>query len=231
MKIVIILCVLAAFILSTTAWAGTWRDDFENKQDFPKDKQEGVWEEDIAFFEWEGGTVKGVEHTGDVRAIITGNYGWEDYTIECRIKPLQESGYVGLALRRPCTFCNPCYVFVLSLWQNEAAIYLNFFQKLDSSSFKAKIDTWYSLKAIAKGKQLEFYIDNKLVVKVEDSTHQAGKAGPYVDDSEALFDDFVMTGPEVKDGGHWDPKAHPQPKPVEPQNKLEMTWGEIKRGR
>ena len=42
---------------------------------------------------------------------------------------------------------------------------------------------------------------------------------------EALYDDFVMTGPEVKDGGHWNPKAHGQA--VEPQRKLAATWGNI----
>ena len=47
---------------------------------------------------------------------------------------------------------------------------------------------------------------------------------------EALFDDFVMTGPEVKDGGHWDPKAHRQIA-VDAKDKLSVTWGYIKHNR
>ncbi|MBI1926642.1 hypothetical protein HYR99_20675 [Candidatus Poribacteria bacterium] len=75
-----------------------------------------------------------------------------------------------------------------------------------------------------------------MVVKAKDNTHPAGKAGFVVNNLaggtvESLFDDFVMTGPEVKDGGHWNPKAHPQQQPVEPQGKLATTWGKVKRGR
>jgi len=234
MKIVITLCVLAAFILSTTVWAGTYRDDFENEKDFIKDKQDRVWDEDIAFFTWENASIKGMDNGPVLWGIITGDYSWKDYTVECRIKPIQNNGYMGLYLRRPCMGCNPCYTFALSV--NKAVIYRDFGEKwggltLDSSPFEAKIDTWYSVKAIVQGKQLEFYIDNKLVAKAENDVYLTGKAGFIIDDGEALFDDFVMTGPEVKDGGHWDPKAHIQPNPVEPQNKLEMTWGEIKCGK
>ena len=59
---------------------------------------------------------------------------------------------------------------------------------------------------------------DELMAKAKDSTRLSGKAGFIIDDGVALFDDFVMTGPEVKDGGHWNPKAHAQP--VEPKDKL-----------
>jgi len=47
----------------------------------------------------------------------------------------------------------------------------------------------------------------------------------------ALFDDFIMTGPEVKDGGHWNSKVHPESKSVEPDNMLAVKLGEIRRDR
>jgi hypothetical protein len=101
-----------------------------------------------------------------------------------------------------------------------------------SVPFQTKLNTWYALKAVAKGKQLEFYIDGKLVAEGKNNEFPAGKAGFVVQTMgvqpvEALYDDFVMTGPEVKDGGHWNPKAHGQA--VELQSKLATTWGEIKR--
>jgi len=79
---------------------------------------------------------------------------------------------------------------------------------------------------------LEFYIDNKLVLKSEDNAFATGKAGFTVGTNDqggtvkALFDDFVITGTDVKNGGHWDPKAHNQIA-VEPQGKLSTAWGDI----
>ena len=59
-------------------------------------------------------------------------------------------------------------------------------------------------------------------------TYAAGKAGFFAcNNCIALFDDFVMTGPEVKDGGHWNPKAHSQID-VNTKDKLTATWGRIK---
>lgn len=222
MKIIITLCIL---FIALPVYAGTWKDDFENEKDFVKDRDEGVWIEDISFYKWEKGVIKG---TGQVNGadIITGDYAWEDYTVECRISPLVISNYVGLIFRRTCTWCLPCYIFGLS--NGNAVIYRDWFTLLDSSHFNVEMETWYSLKVIASGKRLEFYVNNKLITKVEDSTYPAGKAGFVIyPDGMALFDDFIMTGPEVKDGGHWNPKAHAQIA-VKPQEKLSGTWGQIK---
>jgi len=35
-----------------------------------------------------------------------------------------------------------------------------------------------------------------------------------------------MTGPELKDGGHWNPKAHFTP--VDLQGMLAVTWAKVK---
>ncbi len=233
LHVFIALWLLMALMATPCTWAGTFRDDFENEKDFLNDKQlrdGGVWGEDIAFYTWEKGTIKGINVGDNVWGLITGDYSWEDYTVECKVKPLQNNGYVGLYLRRPCIDCLPCYVFALSV-RDGAAIYLDFWQKLNSSPFEAQKNTWHSLKAVVQGDSLEFYIDNKLVAKAKDKTRTAGKAGFIIDNGEVLFDDFVMTGPKVKDGGHWNPKAHPQQQPVEPQRKLTTTWGNMKRGR
>lgn len=222
MKTIIALCI---FLASISAYAGTWRDDFENEQDFINDCGNGVWIEDINLFTWENGSVKAA-FSPNGAGLITGDYSWKDYTIECKVKPLQVNWPgVGLLLRRTCTFCNPCYYFALA--GKDADIYRNLVTPLNSSPFELEMEKWYSLKAIAQGDQLEFYVDGKLVAKAKDSVYPAGKAGFCVF-GVALFDDFVMTGPEVKDGGHWDPKAHGQRAVVKSQVRLIETWGEIK---
>jgi hypothetical protein len=138
---------------------------------------------------------------------------------------------MGLVLRRPCIDCRPGYFFFLG--NNMVAIIpQGGIIPLKSAPFQTKKDVWYALKAVAQSESLEFYVDNKLVIEAKDDVFPAGKAGFVVQtiagkQVEALFDDFIMTGPEVEDGGHWDPKAHDQIV-VDAKDKLSVTWGNIK---
>lgn len=224
---IVILCLVSA----TPAFAGAFRDDFENEQDFIEDKQlreGGVWGEDIGQYTWEEGAIKGTPGNQEFSwLLITGDYVWEDYTVECKIKLLANQGSAGVVARRPCINCNPCYSFDLDPSADQVAIYQEA-NVLDSSPFTPEVDRWYSLKAVVEGSHLEFYVDGELLVEAEDTTHPEGKGGFCVWKITALFDDFVMTGPEVEDGGHWDPAKHPEEKAVMPSGKLAATWGTLK---
>jgi len=228
----IIVAIVIVYLVSTTpAFAGTFRDDFENEQDFLKDKQlreGGVWGEDISRFVWEDGTIKGTPSGQTFWLLITGNYGWEDYTVECKVKPLEELGEMGLVVRRTCIDCNPCYTMALDFSPSQMAIAKDFGSILSEAPFSPEVDRWYSLKAVAEGKHLDFYLDGELVVEAEDAVYPKGKAGIYIHQTTALFDDFVMTGTEVEDGGHWDPAKHPEEKAVKPKGNLVTTWGILK---
>ena len=222
MKAIIVFCM---FLITLPVLAGTYRDDFENEQDFINDCQNGVWIEDTNLFTWENGYVK-TESLGGV-AISFGDLNWKDYTVECKIRPIQvESFGINLVIRRTCTFCTPCYS--LTLTGKEANIYVDVFTYLTGCPFELEVGKWYTLKAVAQGSKIEFYVDGKLLVKTEDSKYPAGWVG-FGSFASAIFDDFVMTGPEVKDGGHWDPKTHDQLTAVKPQNNLAVTWGQIKK--
>ncbi len=229
----LIIVILIIYLVSTTpAFAGTFRDDFENEQDFLKDKQllvGGVWGGAVNNFVWEDGAIKGSGARVDFfYALITGDYGWEDYTVECRIKLLRNQGLVALVLRRPCLDCvNPLYFLCLTA-DGQAVIYRNGPNAIAASPFRSEIDRWYSVKAIAQGRNIEFHIDGTLVVEVKDDANPAGKTGFAILNSDALFDDFVMTGPEVEDGGHWDPAKHLA---VKPKGNLVTTWGTLKQER
>lgn len=221
MKAIIVFCML---LMALPVFAGTYRDDFENQQDFINDCQNGVWIEDTNLFTWENGYVK-TESLGGV-ALSFGDLNWKDYTVECKIKPIQVESYgINLVIRRTCTFCTPCYS--LALTGKEANIYVDVFTYLTGCSFELEVGKWYTLKAVAQGSKIEFYVDGKLLVKTEDSKYPAGWVG-FGSFASALFDDFVMTGPEVKDGGHWNPKAHEQLTVVKSQGKIIETWGKIK---
>ena len=236
-------------ILAPCIIAGTFRDDFENEKDFLSDnkfREGGVWGEDIKFYKWEKGTIRGIPKPAMMVFLITGDYGWKDYIVECKAKLIKDDCVVGLVLRHSCIDCNLGYAFCLEgnfFGGNQASIvplWIPLWTPLRSVGFTASKDVWYTLKAVAQGERFEFYIDNKLFVEAEDfkdSPCPAGKAGflfsgfGLVEEGEALFDDFVMTGPEVKDGGHWDPKAHLQSKSVSLFDKLATSWGDIKLNR
>jgi hypothetical protein len=230
MKAIIVFCML---MIALPVLAGTYRDDFDNQQDFANDRQNGVWIAEfnntaIETIAWENGAVK-VDMTPSGGGLSIGDNTWKDYTVECKIKQLKSSfNGSGILLRHPINSAAAYFFGIKEPKVKEAGIYLNLTGPLSTFPFEYELDKWYSLKAVIKGNQLEFYIDDKLMAKAEDDRNQAGCVG-FGTFGTAIFDDFVMTGPEVKDGGHWDPKAHDQLTAVKPQNNLAVTWGQIKK--
>ncbi len=230
---------LIVLIAPSSTIAGTFRDDFSNESDFLNDKQlreGGVWGEDISKYTWEDGAVK-ISVVGPWGyMLITGDYSWKDYTVECKVKVIRDDakqGGPGLIIRRTCIDCMAGYNF--NLEANRAYIgkgTAQGFLPLTETQFERKTDTWYSLKVVAEGDRLEFYVDNQLILQANNATYPAGKVGFEVGTRvgilEALLDDFVMTGLEVKDGGHWDPEAHPESISVQSTDKLAATWARIK---
>jgi hypothetical protein len=230
MKAIIVFCM---FLIATMpVFAGTWRDDFENEQDFMNDCQNGVWIEEINpaadILTWENGAIK-ADMTLSGGGLAIGDSTWKDYTVECKLNQLKSTyNGAGILLRHPAINGSTAYFFGMkSKEAKEAGIYLNFYISLNTFPFEYELDRWYSLKAVIQGNQLEFYIDGKLMATAKDDTNQAGWVG-FGTFGTAVFDDFVMTGPEVKDGGHWDPKAHEQLSAIKSQGKIIETWGRIK---
>ncbi len=220
--------------LVVAADAGTWRDDFEEEQDFLNDKRQregGVWGEDIHAYTWEDRAIKGTNQGNNFfLSLITGDYAWSDYTVECRVKVLKiemNAGFIwiGLMLRRPCIDCNPAYYFIFTS-QSQVSV-----QRqggvLGTEPFDLELERWYQFRATVEDEWIAFYIDDELILDAKDATHRAGKAGVLVWHGVALFDDFVMSGPEVTDGGHWNPQVHPD-LGVKPTGKLTTTWAHLK---
>jgi hypothetical protein len=70
---------------------------------------------------------------------------------------------------------------------------------------------------------IEAYLDNELIADFDDKSEDSGKIGLGAKCIEARFDNVVITGPEIPDGG---PGFA-----VTSQNRLATMWGSIKRGR
>jgi hypothetical protein len=89
-------------------------------------------------------------------------------------------------------------------------------------------DIWYQLKVIAKGDNFKLYIDEKTVGEFTDNSIPSGEVGLPVSNTHVHFDDIIITGDDVEDGGSWDPAKHPEEKAVEPKSKLATAWAKIK---
>jgi len=86
--------------------------------------------------------------------------------------------------------------------------------------FKIEADRWYRLKVTVKGNLVECVIDGKQVSEFQDGLYPSGKVGISVDGVVAMFDDFVVTGPEIPNSETGFA--------VNPQAKLATAWGRIK---
>jgi hypothetical protein len=224
-----LICLNFAFLLALPGLAGTWRNDFEDEKVFEQEKKEGIWDEDLNFFSWEDGECSGESRDpGWWYFLVIGELTWKDYSAECKVKLVEDfgNGEFGIALRRT-PWQQPSYDFGLFPSQNMAKIATMPLSVITQEKFDVEKDIWYKLKAVSEGKKLEFYLNDEFFLKGKDAQFPAGKVGIYIHSIHAHFDDLIIFGDDVEDGGSWDPAKHL--KAVEPKGKQATTWGEIKR--
>jgi len=220
--------VIFVSLTASSVLAGTWRDDFENGN-----ASDASWEW-FDLWELEDGEYS-LNYFNVPQDIIwctlMGDAIWKDYTVRCKMRYISEpSGLAGIMFRHT---DNARYGFGINADDNTAGGWkaldpvvtrlLN-----DPLRFTLSKDIWYELKVIAEGDHCEFYIDEKLASEFKDNSIPSGKVGFYVRNVHAHFDDFIVSGDDVKDGGNWDPAKHQGEKAVEPKNKLATAWGKIK---
>ena len=151
---------------------------------------------------------------------------WKDYTVECKMKFVAMGHFAGISFRD--NVAGNRYGFVIKANDNAAWGWKVFQGAITTASeiplpFTLSKDTWYELKIVVEGDHFEFYIDGKLACEFDDNSIPSGKACLVVRNVHAHFDDIVITGPDIPDGG---PGFV-----VTSQSKLATIWGSIKRGR
>jgi hypothetical protein len=219
------------------AFAGTWMDDFEDG-DFDgwevyNPEPEEIWrvEDGECSGQWANspaGWWSGIE------LMLESAASWRDYSIVCKAKLVEKLGG------------DPsfCIAFrVLPTWEGDSqndyqahvrpdAKKATFYEvernKLRKISevplpFDISKDTWYELKVIAEGEHFEFYISDELIGSFDDDSRPSGTVILGVASAKVHFDDVVITGPEIPDGGPGFAVTY--------QSKLAAIWGSIKRGR
>jgi len=214
-------------MLASPSLAGTWRDDFE-------DGNLDGWEvfNPIPAEKWgvEDGECSGEWQNADpgmfsvLYLMVENADSWKDYTVKFKMKFVATGHFTGMSFREN---LGRSYGFVIDTAKNTAWAW-KFFQGVNTFPseiplpFTLSKDTWYELKIIVEGDNFEFYIDGKPAGEFEDNSIPSGKVGLYVRNAHAHFDDVVITGPEIPDGGSW--------KTVEPKGKLATSWGKLKTG-
>ena len=230
------------------ALAGTWSDGFEGEK--LEGWERGGWRT-IALKMTDGELSMEVHNhfTGYLRVI--GSNQWKNYTVKVKVKIIEifgpfvdggimiyESGYSNWV--RPHFF----YFFVADNWElkeaqkvgevpqpgtppeGEGAFvfpWINQVKEGKAKVFRPKRDHWYTLEAIAGPGYAEFYLDDELVGKFNHRELESGSVGLVVSNALVQFDDFVVTGPDIPDGGPGGISIA-----VQPKSKLATTWGTLK---
>ncbi len=215
---------VALLLLTTSVWAGTLRDDFDDGDMDEWDLSEagGVWEV-------KNGEVV-ITPRGSPAGFSIGETTWENYTVRVRtrIAKHQSTGFI----EGPTVFVRESlmghgYNFGLGTRGVSSKMAYAFYVQGDitprhfvSEPFEWKLDTWYDLKLTAEGDQFWFYVDNLLMIHYTDSVYSKGKAGiaSAFSGTTAHFDDFSVTGDDVPDLDLG----------VSPELKLATTWGKVK---
>jgi hypothetical protein len=214
---------LALLLLTTSVWAGTLRDDFD-------DGDMDEWDVSEAGPIWE---VKDGELVITPRGFpvdfLIGEPTWENYTVRVRTRIVKHrsTGNIestSVLVRRESLMS--LYVFGFGNRGGGKIAFALYAQggpparHFVSDPFQWELDTWYNLKVTAEGERFWFYVDNRLMIHYTDDTYPKGKVGigsAHVG-TTAHFDDFSVTGDDVPD----------LDLSVSPEEKLATTWGKVK---
>jgi len=229
---------LPILFVSISAWAGTWRDDFNDGDLDGWRMDKHIWKErvipDAGNWWVEDGVVIGGEEAPGVTHALTvkGGWDWSDYTVEVSVKLIKQlqlwqavslyltpdgnkaSGLevrnvLGSVVARGFIYEAPAMANPIGPWK----------------PFKIEVSKWYRLKIKIVERIddeegiVQCFIDDQPILQFQG--YRKGTPGFSVYQTIAMFDDFVVTGPDIPDGGSG-------AKAVRPKGKLATTWARVK---
>ena len=227
---VLIMCSMSTL----SAFAGTWSDGFEHPD-------LGEWEVHLysgnqPVWKVENGLLL-ADQSGFSIAWI-GKDTWENYSVEATVILLEE---------RPCGPNTPCaceagigmyckiapcqshfYLICTHLWDGRGAGVFagvcNGWGLFGATKFEARkveLGREYRLRMTEEKNLIKCYLDGESVLEFNKS-YTTGVAGPFIANAKVHFDDFVVDGDNIPDGGPGLRKA------VKPQTRFTTTWAYIK---
>ena len=224
----IVLVLFIVLMCEATSFAGTWRDDFEDRitrewKIYNLDRQVENW--------WinKGEAVGRIFKRGFISLWLTGKLEWENYSVSCRAKLVKERNdpaRVGLTLHDRGDE-HSRYLFFINFFFGTVSITKaapNLWSTREFP-FPSDIDTWYKLRATVSESQLEFQVNDQVFVAEDPNPLKPGQAGLVVGNAEGRFDDVAVTGENIRNGGPGRPHA------VDLQGRLTTTWAQIKQNK
>lgn len=207
------------------AFAGTWRDDFEDK----KTTEWEIYNEDNQLEKWwiNDGEAVGEIFTPRFGSIwLTGDIDWEFYSVSCRVmleEDRNETPSIALNLHDRGDE-DSRYVFIIDFVVNTARIIKGVPGGGQREiAFVAEKGVWYDLKAtVFENGDLEFQINDTVFGAFDPQPLPSGQVGLMIYNARARFDNFAVTGDNIPDGGP------AKPFDVAPRDKLSTTWGKLK---
>lgn len=231
---------LLAFALSSLAIAGTWVDNFDDGDLAGWRMLVSFWRARIVVLgegNWvfENGAIVGGDDNPKKRYDLhTGDMSWADYTAEVSVKLSKRledcPDYTGVwlgARGQEGEGKTGLNVYTVGMWRKFQAngggfkCVNGFFFNFQSVVIPSETDRWYRLKINVEKDLITGFVDDMKVFELRDGTFTSGLVGIAVIGIKATFDDLVVTGPNIPDGG----PGHS----VNPSRSFVITWANIKR--
>lgn len=223
-KVTFILLGLTFFSI-LPVFAGTWRDDFEDK----KTTEWEIYNEDKQLEKWwinDGEAVGEIAIEGFWSLWLTGDLDWEFYSVSCRAMledDKEGTSSFGLTLHDRGDE-DSRYVFIVVYIINTARIIKGVPRGGQVVfNFVAEKGEWYDLKAeVKEDGSLIFQINDTVFEAVDPQPLSGGQAGFVIGGARARYDNVEITGDNIPNGGPG------KPFDVAPNEKLTTTWGKLK---
>lgn len=202
LTISVFLVIIVCFLLSS-AYAGTWCDDFEDGDIDGWKPFGGTWEVENGELVFKG---------GGFSQLYVGEENWSNYTMQADIMVKKllagAKGYqVGIAAR----YCRPqprgWYEHIFLWIEGNTHVLTNFTNAQGTDDpklimpFNLEEERWYKFKIKAEKEHIETYLDDKLMAKFDDVRADSGTAALSANGVVAHFDNIIITGPQIPDNG------------------------------
>lgn len=240
MNRIVVLAALCAFLPSAPTSAGTWMDNFDDGDLAEWKMVTCLWMQDLVIPDsgnWiveDGAAVGGDNDVSTRYDLYTGDMSWTDYTAEVRVKlskDLQDcssnsSVALGVRLQQDEGKLGLCD-YALGLYNASGVEFAEVFtydngqfSNVRNMAFPTQADTWYRLKIGVSGNQVRAFVDNTEIGAFQSARFSSGMAVMSANGVRAMFDDFLVTGPDIPNGGPGFSS--------EPAGRLATTWAKLK---
>jgi hypothetical protein len=154
---------------------------------------------------------------------------WTDYDVEVDLRHKDVANYPGGIRGRVDLKSGSHYV----VWLYPASSKMNLFsnpgwdintalKNHGEAAYKPEVDKWHKVKLSFQGTTIKVFYDGKQMIEVKDNLYKKGTVALGNQDKVVDYDNVRITGPGI-------PNLNVSP--VEPQDKLTITWGQIKSSR